>query len=37
MGHIVERGTHAELMAMEGRYATMWESQTAIDGKMESA
>ncbi len=26
-GHIVERGSHAELLAMDGRYAQMWRLQ----------
>jgi len=28
-GRIVERGTHAELMAMNGRYTQMWTLQQA--------
>lgn len=26
-GHIIERGTHAELLALRGRYADMWQMQ----------
>ena len=26
-GHIIERGTHAQLLAMNGRYASMWSLQ----------
>ena len=33
-GRIVERGTHAELLAMEGRYAQMWQLQQADDPEM---
>ncbi len=31
-GRIVERGTHAELLAMEGRYAGMWALQQSAEG-----
>lgn len=30
-GSIVERGTHNELLAMKGRYASMWESQSQAE------
>jgi ATP-binding cassette subfamily B protein len=29
-GQIVERGTHAELLATSGRYAEMWQMQERI-------
>jgi ATP-binding cassette subfamily B protein len=31
LGRIIERGTHAELLAMNGRYAEMWRLQQAND------
>ncbi|KAG9230913.1 P-loop containing nucleoside triphosphate hydrolase protein [Amylocarpus encephaloides] len=31
MGHIVERGTHADLIAYGGRYFNMWERQTETE------
>ncbi|KAH8585421.1 putative ABC heavy metal transporter [Bisporella sp. PMI_857] len=31
MGRIVERGTHAELLALGGRYLDMWEKQTETE------
>jgi ATP-binding cassette subfamily B protein len=30
-GHIVERGTHADLLAMNGRYAQMWALQQSSE------
>jgi len=30
-GHIMERGNHAELLAMQGRYASMWALQQSAD------
>jgi ABC-type multidrug transport system fused ATPase/permease subunit len=32
-GNILERGTHAELLALQGRYHAMWEKQTTIEKK----
>ena len=30
-GHILERGTHAELLAAQGRYAQMWALQQSAE------
>ena len=33
-GRIVERGAHADLLAMDGRYAGMWALQQSADGDL---
>jgi len=30
-GKVVERGTHKELLGIQGRYFTMWEKQTRTE------
>jgi ATP-binding cassette subfamily B protein len=30
-GHIIERGTHAQLLAANGRYAAMWALQQSSE------
>ena len=32
-GHVVEQGTHDELLAYDGRYATMWQRQQADESE----
>jgi ATP-binding cassette, subfamily B, vacuolar membrane transporter HMT1/ACLQ len=32
-GKVVERGTHAELLAAKGEYYAMWEKQTITEDK----
>ncbi|KFA55612.1 hypothetical protein S40293_09681 [Stachybotrys chartarum IBT 40293] len=32
-GKVVERGTHEDLLALQGRYQAMWEKQTTIEKK----
>src|SRR3569833_1008828 len=36
-GAIVERGTHSELLAMKGRYTSMWEKQSQAAAAAEKA
>ena len=34
LGRILERGTHAELLALDGRYADMWRLQQSTDERV---
>ena len=36
-GRVVERGTHAALLAMQGHYAKMWRLQQAQEPEVEEA
>lgn len=35
-GNIVERGSHNELITLNGKYATMWAAQTAAQKENEA-
>lgn len=36
-GHIVERGTHNQLLRLDGHYATLWNMQVRSSGAVEDA
>lgn len=36
-GKVVERGTHKELLSLQGRYFAMWEKQTRTEKDVSEA
>jgi len=36
-GKVVERGTHKELLSLQGRYSAMWEKQTRTEKDVSKA
>lgn len=37
IGQIVERGSHAELLCLDGHYARMWNAQTASKNALDES